>query len=61
LGERGNGVAKPVEAARLGFRSAVIGKPGGKNSLFFFFKQFSPRTTSGAVNLFRTDGARTPG
>ena len=54
-------MAKPVEAARLGFRSAVIGKPGGKNSLFFFFKQFSPRTTSGAVNLFRTDGARTPG
>ncbi|HEV3214597.1 MAG TPA: carboxypeptidase-like regulatory domain-containing protein [Vicinamibacterales bacterium] len=31
-----------------------IGKPGGKNKLFFFYAhQYSPRTTGGAVNYFR--------
>jgi hypothetical protein len=31
-----------------------VGKPGGKNKLFFFYAhQFSPRTTGGAVNYFR--------
>src|ERR1700730_18220157 len=51
-----NGIAKPVVKQRdWGFTfGGPVGKPGGKNSLFFFFsEQFSPRTTSGAVNLFR--------
>ena len=51
-----NGVAKPVAKQRdFGFTvGGPIGKPGGKNNLFFFYsQQFSPRTTSGAVNLFR--------
>ena len=31
-----------------------VGKPGGKNKLFFFYsEQFSPRTSGGAVNRFR--------
>ena len=31
-----------------------VGKPGGKNNLFFFYsEQFSPRTIGGAVNRFR--------
>ena len=31
-----------------------VGKPGGKNSLFFFYsEQFSPRSSGGAVNEFR--------
>jgi Carboxypeptidase regulatory-like domain len=31
-----------------------VGKPGGKNKLFFFYAhQYSPRTTGGAVNRFR--------
>ena len=31
-----------------------IGKPGGRNKLFFFFSQeWKPRTTAGAINRFR--------
>ena len=51
-----NGIAKPVSKERdFGFTiGGPIGKPGGQNSLFFFYAhQFSPRTTGGAVNLFR--------
>src|SRR6266571_1895157 len=51
-----NGIAKPVTKDRdFGFTlGGPIGKSGGKNSLFFFYShQFSPRTTGGAVNLFR--------
>jgi Carboxypeptidase regulatory-like domain/TonB-dependent Receptor Plug Domain len=51
-----NNIAKPVLKQRdFGFTvGGPIGKPGGKNSLFFFFShQFSPLTTEGVVNLFR--------
>ena len=51
-----NGIAKAVSKQRdFGFTlGGPIGKPGGQNSLFFFYShQFSPRTTGGAVNLFR--------
>jgi hypothetical protein len=51
-----NGIAKPVSKERdFGYSiGGPIGKPGGQNSFFFFFaQQFSPRTTGGAVNLFR--------
>src|SRR5581483_7292018 len=35
-----------------------VGKPGGKNSLFFFYsEQFSPRHTGGAVNFVRVPTA----
>ena len=56
LVERANGIAKPVSKQRdYGYTiGGPIGKPGGQNSLFFFYAhQFSPRTTGGAVNLFR--------
>ena len=51
-----NGIAKPVSKERdYGFTfGGPIGKAGGQNSLFFFYShQFAPRTTGGAVNLFR--------
>ena len=51
-----NGIAKPVSKERdYGYTiGGPIGRAGGQNSLFFFYAhQFAPRTTGGAVNLFR--------
>ena len=51
-----NGIAKPVSRERdYGYTvGGPIGRAGGQNSLFFFYAhQFAPRTTGGAVNLFR--------
>jgi hypothetical protein len=51
-----NDIAKPVSRQRdYGFTfGGPIGRAGGQNSLFFFYShQFAPRTTGGAVNLFR--------
>ncbi len=51
-----NGNAKPVADQRdWGYTiGGPVGKPGGKNKLFFFYsEQFSPRKTGGAVNFFR--------
>ena len=51
-----NGNAKPVADQRdWGYTiGGPVGKPGGKNKLFFFYsEQFSPRTTGGNINRFR--------
>jgi len=51
-----NGSPKPVADQRdWGYTiGGPVGKPGGKNKLFFFHsEQFSPRTTGGAQNFFR--------
>ena len=51
-----NGQAKALSKQRdWGYTiGGPVGKPGGKNSLFFFYsEQFSPRSSGGAVNQFR--------
>ena len=51
-----NGNPKPVADQRdWGYTlGGPVGKPGGKNKLFFFYsEQFSPRTTGGNINRFR--------
>ncbi len=51
-----NGVPKPrVDQTDWGYTiGGPVGRPGGKNSLFFFYGQeFQPRTNSGATTNFR--------
>ena len=51
-----NGTAKAVNKEDdWGYSiGGPIGKPGGRNKLFFFFSQeWKPRTTAGALNRFR--------
>ncbi|MEP6914256.1 MAG: TonB-dependent receptor [Acidobacteriota bacterium] len=51
-----NGVAKPISKSQdIGFSvGGPLGKPGGKNKLFFFFaEEFNPATGGGVQQTFR--------
>ena len=51
-----NGVPKPVSKAQdIGFSvGGPVGKPGGRNKLFFFFaEEFNPATAGGTQQTFR--------